>query len=69
MNGGTEPIRTLWFEWSGWWRWRCLMDAGVGHLQVPGLLQTRIFPKHPLSDGNLAGTLVLTAAVKQNGGR
>lgn len=62
-------VRTVWFDgrWRRrWWRrrgWGC--GAGVGHLQVPGLLLTGIFTKHPLSDGDLTGPPVSTAGDRQ----
>lgn len=62
-------VRTVRFDgrWRRrWWRrrgWGC--GAGVGHLQVPGLLLTGIFTKHPLSDGDLTGPPVSTAGDRQ----
>lgn len=53
---------TVSFEWRRWGSGRTRFAAGVGDLQVPGLLHTGVLPKDPLGDGDLAGPPVGAAA-------
>lgn len=53
---------TVRFEWCRWRRGRSLFCAGVGDLQVPGLLHTGVLSKDPLGDGDLTGPPAGTAA-------
>lgn len=55
-------LRTVGFGWRRRRRRRSWLEAGVGHLQVPGLLFTGVFPEHQLCDGDPAGPLPATAA-------